>query len=171
MKLKGEPRQYLGSPYLMYRDGRVFSKAANRFLRCRIADGYEWYRGLKINGKIKKVSKSVLIASCYIPNQNHLPIVRHLNDDGLDNKIENLAWGTRRDNMLDAIKNGKWKNSMRRQIRGEEKFNAKLCEEDVRQIRALYVSGVDGVKLSKKYGVSNPIIYSILNKKTWTHVV
>ena len=34
-------------------------------------------------------------------------VVRHLNDDKLDNRIENLAWGTHQQNIDDQIRNGK----------------------------------------------------------------
>ena len=34
-------------------------------------------------------------------------LARHLNDDPLDNRAENLEWGSRSENQLDAIANGK----------------------------------------------------------------
>jgi hypothetical protein len=33
---------------------------------------------------------------------------RHLNDDGFDNRLENLAWGTQADNWVDRFRNGRW---------------------------------------------------------------
>lgn len=36
---------------------------------------------------------------------------RHLNDDGLDNRIENLCWGTRTENARDKVLNGKNHNA------------------------------------------------------------
>lgn len=47
-----------------------------------------------------------LLAKYFIPNPNNYPLVRHLNDDGLDCRLENLAWGTQTDNMQDCIRNG-----------------------------------------------------------------
>lgn len=47
-----------------------------------------------------------IIAKAFIPNPDNLPVVRHLNDNPLDNRIENLAWGTQRENTNDAIRNG-----------------------------------------------------------------
>lgn len=46
-----------------------------------------------------------LVAMAYIPNPNNYPIVRHLNDNPLDNRLANLAWGTQKDNVKDSIKN------------------------------------------------------------------
>lgn len=47
-----------------------------------------------------------VFAEAFIPNPYNHPVVRHLNDNPLDNRIENLAWGTQRENTLDAIRNG-----------------------------------------------------------------
>lgn len=38
-----------------------------------------------------------LIAQTFIPNPNDLPMVVHINRDGLDNRIENLKWVSRKD--------------------------------------------------------------------------
>lgn len=59
------------------------------------------------NGTKKWMQLHRLLAIHFIPNPNNYPIVRHLNDNKLDFKLENLAWGTNKDNTQDAIKNGK----------------------------------------------------------------
>lgn len=45
---------------------------------------------------------------CEVFNGPGLPgqIVRHLNGDPMDNRAENLAWGTQSDNMYDAVSHG-----------------------------------------------------------------
>lgn len=62
---------------------------------------------LQKNGKayIKTIHR--LMAEHFIPNQDNLPLVRHLNDIKTDNRVDNLAWGTYSDNMWDKIKNGR----------------------------------------------------------------
>lgn len=67
------------------------------------------YRCLTLskNGEYRKWAIHVLLAKTFIPNPNNYPLVRHLNDDPLDNRIENLAWGTKSDNGKDAISNNK----------------------------------------------------------------
>lgn len=47
-----------------------------------------------------------LLAEVFVPNPNNDPVVRHLNDDPDDYDLENLAWGTHKDNWNDAISNG-----------------------------------------------------------------
>lgn len=49
-----------------------------------------------------------LVAEAFIPNPNNYPVVRHLNDRPHDNVVDNLAWGTYRDNTLDALNHGRF---------------------------------------------------------------
>ena len=91
---------------------------------------------------IDKRRKTFLVhremAKAFIPNPNNLPLVRHLNDDKLDNRLENLAWGTWSDNMADALRNGRNKNANRTHCRvggheftpentGFDKRGARVC--------------------------------------------
>ena len=65
---------------------------------------------LHVNGvRIRKYIHR-LVAEAFIPNPHNYPIVRHLDDDPSNNQVENLAWGTQRDNMRDAIRNGTFKH-------------------------------------------------------------
>lgn len=48
-----------------------------------------------------------LVASAFIPNPNNLPIVRHLDDNPKNNRVDNLAWGTQTDNMRDCVTHGR----------------------------------------------------------------
>lgn len=50
---------------------------------------------------------SRLVAIAFIPNPNNLPLVRHLDDDPLNNHVDNLAWGTQTDNMQDCVRHGR----------------------------------------------------------------
>lgn len=42
-----------------------------------------------------------LVAEAFIPNPDNLPFVLHINDNPLDNRVENLRWGTAQDNAND----------------------------------------------------------------------
>lgn len=61
------------------------------------------------NGEKKKEYVHRLVAEAFIPNPNHYPVVRHLNDIPYDDRVENLAWGTATDNMQDCIKHGRFR--------------------------------------------------------------
>ena len=84
--------------YLIYRDGRVWSKNSNRFLKAPVnSSGY-----LNINLYKDKVNETCsihrLVAEHYIPNPDKLPQVDHRYRDKTDNRVENLSWVTRSEN-------------------------------------------------------------------------
>lgn len=70
---------------------------------------------LKVKFSIGDDEKSLtvhrLVAKAFIPNPDNLPIVRHLNDIPYDNRVENLAWGTQKDNMADCKRNNHWRKN------------------------------------------------------------
>lgn len=49
-----------------------------------------------------------LVANAFIPNLYDYPIVRHKDDDRLNNHVDNLEWGTQSDNIQDAIRRGRF---------------------------------------------------------------
>lgn len=86
--------------YLVYEDGRVFSRKTNRFLAGKIDNmGYKTY-SLAIGGKIsangKKLSKMVyahrLVALVFLDNPNNYPYVHHKDENKLNNHYSNLEW-------------------------------------------------------------------------------
>lgn len=60
-------------------------------------NGYS-YVGLYKDKKGKKVGVHRLVAQMFIPNPNNLPQVNHLDEDKYNNKIDNLAWVTNKEN-------------------------------------------------------------------------
>jgi hypothetical protein len=77
--------------------------------------------------------------------------------------VENLAWGTRSQNMQDAVRHGTIK-------RGERQELAKLTEDSVREIRTLAAAGIRQSHLVRKYGVASSVISTVVNGKAWKHV-
>jgi len=78
--------------YLISRDGRIFNSKYNE-LTNTITNGYYIV-------KIKKKSYTVhrLVAMTYIKNQNNHPVVNHIDENKLNNKVENLEWVTQQEN-------------------------------------------------------------------------
>ena len=54
--------------------------------------------------------------------------------------------------------------------RGSKHGNAKLTEEDVRQIRQMHQAGHTLADLGRRYGVRKDNIWHIVHRKTWRHV-
>lgn len=57
------------------------------------------------NGSHRSVHR--LVAEAFLPNPEALPVARHLDDDKENNRLDNLSWGTFRDNSQDALRNGR----------------------------------------------------------------
>ncbi|SMG52212.1 NUMOD4 motif-containing HNH endonuclease [Paenibacillus aquistagni] len=71
---------------------------------CR--NGYEKLDLCKKGQPTKKVYVHRLVAMAFIPNPHNKPQVNHINCDKLDNRLENLNWMTRKENIAHAIENG-----------------------------------------------------------------
>lgn len=91
------------SDYLIYNDGRLFSKKTNRFLKGKIDNvGYQVYSLAIKNELTGKNNKMLyahrLVAEYFIPNPYNLPIVNHKDENKLNNHINNLEWSSYKDN-------------------------------------------------------------------------
>ena len=93
--------------YMVSNKGRVWSIKSDMFLKLKRLDNHG-HLGvcLRTNGKPYYEYIHRLVAKAFIPNPHGHPIVRHLYDNPLYNTDEDLAWGTQRDNALDALANG-----------------------------------------------------------------
>lgn len=100
--------------YVICSDGRMINTDKLIYLKITFdKDGYPKYRLRMNNGKQKHVKIHQILAKWLIPNPNNLPLVRHLNDNKLDWRIENLRWGTQSDNEHDYKRNtGKYKGTV-----------------------------------------------------------
>lgn len=85
----------------------------------------------------------------------------HFDDNPDNNVLTNLRWGTRSDNLHDAVRNGKV-------AIGEAKPQAKLTEDRVRWIRANAQFSMNS--LAMQLGVSCAAVKQVLDGKTWKHV-
>jgi hypothetical protein len=113
--------------------------------------------GITTEGKIHQL---VLRAFIGPPPDGH--ICRHFPDQSpSNNNLNNLLWGTHEENSKDKVDNGTTN-------RGERCGSAKLTEEDVIHIRNTV--GITNEVLATQYGVSQPTISEIKNRKTWAHI-
>tara|TARA_R110000796_G_C14288431_1_gene403632 strand:+ start:58 stop:558 length:501 start_codon:yes stop_codon:yes gene_type:complete len=94
MEIQGYPN------YLIYEDGRVFTKKYNKFLKPSThQDGYKQVvLGIGVKNKSKTIKIHRLVAIHYIPNPENKPEVDHINQDPSDNRVENLRWVTSKEN-------------------------------------------------------------------------
>ncbi len=90
-------------------------------------------------------------------------VARHLDDDKTNNHVDNLAWGTPKQNSEDMIKNG-------HSLRGEKARRSKLTESDIKQIRVLYANHIPRKDIAVKYGISPTHVWLIGTYQSWKHI-
>lgn len=90
--------------------GRFFNTKTRKIIEPTHGDAHG-HKAVKTRheGKRYQAYAHRLIAEAYVENPHNYPIVRHLDDVPDNNEIGNLAWGTARDNHLDAVRNGTYR--------------------------------------------------------------
>lgn len=93
--------------YMISDHCRVWSDVSQQFIKPKPMDNHG-HLGvcLSVNGKPIYRYLHRLMAEAFLPNPYGLPIVRHLDDDPRNNYLDNLRWGTQKDNHDDCCRNG-----------------------------------------------------------------
>lgn len=107
---------------------------------------------------------SLVILAFVGPCPDNLRECRHWNDVPSDNRVENLLWGTRSQNALDAVRNGKI-------LHGERSCRAKLTDDQVRNIRLLASQGVRHKVIAEQHGCGRHYVAKIVCREIWKHLV
>lgn len=109
------------------------------------------------------VHRLVLMAWQRAPN--HKEQARHLDGNPQNNRIENLCWGTAKDNAADRERHG---NTMR----GAKNGNRKIDAETAKKIYLDVWRGKETQdEIAQKYGVSQATCSDIKFKKKWVDAI
>lgn len=84
--------------YIIYSDGRLYSENKKDFLSQGRKGRYCSYN-ISVNGKNYTLYAHRLVAQYFIPNPNELKEVNHINGNTRDNRVENLEWVSREENL------------------------------------------------------------------------
>jgi HNH endonuclease len=101
-----------------------------------------------------------LIAMAHKPNPLNLPVINHLDNNGLNNHIDNLEWCTDSQNKKHAYEMGLIPS-------GEGAHLSKLTECQVIEISK---SDKNQIELAEEYGVAQATISAIKRGATWRQV-
>ena len=120
--------------------------------------------GLWKGGKMKRYLVHRLVGKAFIENIDNKPQINHKDNNAGNNRVENLYWGTQKENCADKIIHGTHQT-------GEKNSFHKLKEIDVLEIRKLYSSGYYTYKeLGELFKVDLSNIGLIVNRKHWKYL-
>jgi transposase len=97
------------------------------------------------------------------PTPKHEP--NHKNGIKTDNRVENLEWATRQQNMQHAYDTG-----LHGFYKGSQASAAKLNEEQVAEILQLIAARAYHKDIAKRFGISMKMVSEIALRNHWTHV-
>lgn len=151
--------------YFASKDGRILStkKKDPAIMKPILSKDGHMYVFLYDKGKMKKmwIHRAVLLAWDREPMKNEE--ARHLNDIPSDNRLENLCWGSRLENVSDKRRNGGIRY-------GEKSVFHKLTDVQVMEIREKYSKDKSLTDLSAEYRVSKSTILQIVRGNKWKHL-
>jgi hypothetical protein len=90
-------------------------------------------------------------------------VVRHKCDNPSCVNPSHLIVGSHQQNMADMV-------SRKRQTLGTRNVQARLTDDDVRQIRALAATGVRHTEIAPRFGITRSAVTLIVERKRWAHV-
>ena len=128
MEVRGYPN------YLIYPDGRVWSKKSKKFLKLQMDhNGYNRvsiYRKGKSTATIIKVHR--LVAEHYISNPYNKKCVDHINGCRYDNRLENLRWAKYEENGQNRKSHNKNNRTGYKNINKQKRGNTYRYVKDIK---------------------------------------
>ena len=89
---------------------------------------------------------------------------RHLDGNSQNNDLDNICWGTYKENTQDAVDHGTFQ-------RGERNGKAKLTDDTVREIRQLYTTGnYSQRQLARLFNIGKSTIGAVTLHQAWEHI-
>ena len=154
------------SSYGVTRNGRVWSRPRHdsrgvyvpgKLLKPGLAsNGYFTVYLRDDSGERKSRCLHELVLLAWVGPRPEKGVSRHLNGNRQDNRLENLEWGTYRDNVMDAVQHGTAPG-----LRG------KLDETEVRKLLCSYhLDGTSAIELAETWGLTRQHVHAIVSGRS-----
>lgn len=143
------------------RIGRVAGAVVGRVIRQSTNKAGYKRVGLWANGECRLLYVHRIVAASFLgPSELD---VNHINGDKSDNRIANLEYVTKSQNMRHAA-------DVIKTISGPSAPLAKLSVSDVEELRAIHRSGVSAYAIARRFGIHHSTAWRIATRQTWKHV-
>lgn len=119
---------------------------------------------LHLPGKARSIQIHRLVLLAFVgPCPPGMECRHHPDPDPSNNRLDNLSWGTKKDQYKDRIVDGT-------HVAGSKHPIAKLQETDIPLIRSLRKQGLTFRAIGERFGVTGGTIQLITSGKQWKHV-
>jgi hypothetical protein len=172
--------------------GRVKSLKTGKIRKPKSAGCGYLAVGLSIERKVFNRYVHRLVLEAFVGRQPNLE-ANHIDAVKTNNRLTNLEWCTRSENMAHAVRLGlvasgdrasarKHPESVPRNDRhymrlhpekiprGEDRPQTNLVTADILEIRRLSASGIANKEIAKRFGVGRHCIFQIVTRRRWGHV-
>jgi hypothetical protein len=130
-------------------------------IRVNCFNGVYYHITLSKKCKFKTLLIHRLVALHFIPNPENKLEVNHIDGDKFNNHYINLEWNTRSENTIHSIKTG-----LQIPKKGIERYNCRLTDIQINEIRKKYSSGAYYQKdIAGEYNISRCYVSEIVNYK------
>lgn len=154
-------------PYIITCEGDVYNLKTKKKLSVFYNNSGYCVVDLKVNNSPKKhFLVHRLVATAFIPNPENKLEVNHINGDKKDNRVENLEWCTRKENIKHAIDSG-----LRLYKNGFENHSNKFSKSTIEEIcRLLATHKYKYKEVANMCGVSKTTVQDISNGKRYADI-
>jgi hypothetical protein len=139
-------------------DGQVWRNG--RLKKQCIANSGYWIIGYSTFNKTKSITVHTLLLKTFVGPRPEAHEALHINGNRLDNRLENLRWGTRKENVADAIRHGT-------ATIGTKNKQAKFDEQRLKECWHLKQIGMQAKEIAKHFNVCVTTIHRIFSNKTY----
>ncbi|MBP3905600.1 MAG: HNH endonuclease [Peptostreptococcaceae bacterium] len=146
-------KQIEGFPeYFVDKLGNVYSNKKGKIKKLKITTSHHNYQRVRLykDGRCYAFQLHRIVAQAFIPNPDNKPEVDHIDKNPKNNRVDNLRWTTRSENMMNSSNANGIKCSLlyKGKVVLEDKSVRGLCR------RAEEIFGVNGgsLRVEGKYG-------------------